>query len=178
MDRRTFSTGLLATAGLTACRGDAAQALIGEKLPLAQGLYTDGTIFDLTAIAKPAVIRFWGMWCGPCMLDMPNWLSVVRQLRNGPSDFKDLNIFTIHVGLPPANGQNLSQWVANQQGDVATPTVNDHTFAIAKAVGISGTPSTLYIDRSGTIQEHAWQFKNARGVASFLRKVKQLHSKP
>jgi thiol-disulfide isomerase/thioredoxin len=166
MNRRMFTTSLIATTGLAACQGDAAQALIGQN--------TNGAGFDLSAIAKPAVIRFWGMWCGPCMVDMPNWLSVVRQLRGSETALKDIAVFTIHVGNPPSNGETLQQWAAAQASDVATPVVDDANYVIAKAVGITGTPSTLYVDGQGIIQEHAWEFKNARGVASFMRKVTHL----
>jgi thiol-disulfide isomerase/thioredoxin len=175
MNRRDFTATLTACAGTAACQGDSAHSLIGRQLPNIRGTFTDGRGFDLSQIGKPAVVRFWGMWCGPCMLDMPNWLSMVRQLRTGSQSIPEINILTIHVGLPPQNGPSLRQWVSDQQEDVATPVVDDPTKAIMSAVGITGTPSTLYIDPNGTIGEHAWQFRNERGVASFLRKVHRLH---
>lgn len=177
MNRRYFSTAVLAAAGLAGCEGDSARSVIGMQLPVVKGLFTDGSEFDLSLAPQPAIIRFWGMWCGPCMVDMPNWLSVVRQLRLGESALPDINILTIHVGLAPENGPSLQQWVSEQPADVATPVVDDATKAIMKAVHITGTPSTLYIDTHGRISEHAWQFKNERGVDSFLRKVRQLHKK-
>ena len=177
MNRRDVSTALVASIGLAACQGDNAYALIGKKLPLIRGVYTDGTGFDLTTFAKPALIRFWGMWCSPCMLDMPHWLSVIAQVRAREQPLNDSSIVTIHVGLPPESGPNLTQWVDAQASQTATRVVNDASFAIMKAVGISGTPSTLYVDRDGIIREHAWQFKNARGVASFIRKITSLHNK-
>jgi thiol-disulfide isomerase/thioredoxin len=182
MNRRQLTTSLLATSGLATlglagCQGDAAQALIGKKLPALTGMLSTGAPFQLNGIAKPAVIRLWGMWCGPCMIDMPHWLSVVRALRNPIEGLGDITVLTIHVGKAPANGPNLNQWVAEQAQDVATPVVNDPEFAMSKAIGISGTPSTLYIGPDGAILEHSWAFKNARGVASFIRKVKRLHAK-
>jgi thiol-disulfide isomerase/thioredoxin len=177
MNRRQFSTTLLASAGLSACQGDSAHSLIGMQLPVVKGLFTDGSAFDLSLTPKPAIIRFWGMWCGPCMIDMPNWLSVVRQLRTGETALPDINILTIHVGEPPKNGPSLRQWVSQQQADVITPVVDDATNVIMKATRITGTPSTLYIDKNGRISEHAWAFKNERGVMSFLRKVTQLYAK-
>jgi thiol-disulfide isomerase/thioredoxin len=177
MNRRHFSTALLAALGTSACQGDNAHSLIGNQLPVIKGFYTDGSGLDLTEIAKPAIIRFWGMWCGPCMIDMPNWESVVRQVRAPENGIANINIFTIHVGLPPANGPTLLQWVAEQQSDVRTPVVDDATNRIMTAVGIQGTPSTIYVDKNGRICEHAWQFKNERGVDSFIRKVKKLHEK-
>jgi thiol-disulfide isomerase/thioredoxin len=175
MNRREFTATLTATATLGACRGDSSYSLIGKTLPAIKGVYTNGDGFDLAAIAKPAIIRFWGMWCGPCMVDMPNWLSVIAQLRTGDKALAELNILTIHVGIPPQNGDTLVQWVAAQAPDVATPVVDDVTYAIMKAVGVAGTPSTIFVDQAGRIAEHAWEFKNARGVDSFLRKVTELY---
>lgn len=177
MNKRHFTTSLMAATFLGACRGDNSHSLIGKALPTIKGTFTDGAGFDLSKITKPSVIRFWGMWCGPCMVDMPNWLSVVRQLRVGEKAIDKINIFTIHVGVPPETGETLAQWTAAQAPDVATPVVDDTSYAIMKAVGVMGTPSTLYIDEIGRIQEHAWEFKNERGVDSFLRKVGELHAR-
>jgi thiol-disulfide isomerase/thioredoxin len=182
MNRRDFSTALLgsaliSTGAVSACQGDAAHAVIGMPLPAIKGTYVDGAGFDLAMIKKPAIIRFWGMWCGPCMIDMPQWLSVVRQSRIGPKAVPNINIFTLHVGLAPSNGPSLAQWTSEQAPEVATPVVNDATQAITQAVGITGTPSTIFVDKDGHIREHAWQFKNERGVASFLRKITELNAK-
>jgi thiol-disulfide isomerase/thioredoxin len=177
MNRRNFSAALVASAGLGACQGDSAYAIINKTLPTIKGVYVDGTGFDLATMTKPAIIRFWGLWCGPCIEDMPSWLSVVRQVRAGGDALADVNILTIHAGKAPESGPTLVQWAADQATDVATPVVNDASNAIMLAVGVPGLPSTIYIDPAGRILEHAWQFRNNRGVASFLRKVKELHSR-
>jgi thiol-disulfide isomerase/thioredoxin len=174
MKRRHFSAAFvasIASVGLIGCRGDSSYSLIGKTLPSIKGVFVDGTGFDLGQISKPAIIRFWGMWCGPCIVDMPNWQALVRKLRAGDKAMPEVNVFTIHVGVAPSNGDTLVQWTSNQASDVATPVVDDSAYAISKAVGITGTPSTLFIDRQGRIAEHAWEFKNQRGVDSFLRKV-------
>ena len=177
MNRRDVSAALLASVGLAACQSDSARSLIGLQLPVVKGHFTDGSVFDLSLSPQPAIMRFWGMWCAPCMIDMPNWLSLIRRLRVGEDALPDINILTIHVGLAPANGPSLLQWVSEQKPDVATPVVDDATNAIMKTVGIKGTPSTLYIDNQGRIGEHAWQFKNEHGVSNFIRKVHHLHAK-
>jgi thiol-disulfide isomerase/thioredoxin len=177
MLRRNFTLGLAATSALAACRGDASYSLIGKKLPSIRGTFTDGRGVNLAELPMPALIRFWGMWCGPCMIDMPNWLSVVRQLRALVGQSTGLTILTVHVGLAPSNGDTLAQWTGDQAADVATPVVDDANYAIMRAVGVQGTPSTLYIDKDGRIEEHAWEFKNARGVDSFLRKIAKLQAR-
>jgi thiol-disulfide isomerase/thioredoxin len=177
MNRRDFTTALTASACLAGCRGDNSYSLIGKTLPSLQGKVVAGEQVNLAQLVKPAVIRFWGMWCGPCMIDMPNWLSVVRQLRIGDKAIADLNIMTVHVGMPPQNGDTLAQWTAAQMPDAATPVIDDASYAIMKAVGVAGTPSTIYVGHAGRIEEHAWEFKNRRGVDSFLRKVAKLHAR-
>jgi thiol-disulfide isomerase/thioredoxin len=177
MDRRDFNLALASTLGLSACRGDNSYQLIGKQLPSIKGVYVDGKGFELSSIRRPAVIRFWGMWCGPCMIDMPHWFSAVRKMRALTTQLADLTILTIHVGEPPANGSTLSQWAEAQDADVATPVVNDANYAIMKAVGITGTPSTIYVNTNGKIEEHAWQFKNARGEDHFIRKIIELKAR-
>jgi thiol-disulfide isomerase/thioredoxin len=177
MNRRLFSAALGASSLTAACQGDKGGEVIGKPLPSIKGVYSDGTGFDLAAISKPAVIRFWGLWCAPCMIDMPNWLSVVRQLRTGDTAIKDMNVLTVHVGKAPATGPTLAQWTAAQALDIATPVIDDPLYVIAKAIGVIGTPSTLYVNEKGIIEEHAWAFKNQRGVATFLRKVAYLHQR-
>ena len=177
MNRRQFATTLAASSALAACQNDSAHSLIGMQLPVVKGVYVDGSEFDLSLSPQPAIIKFWGLWCGPCMTDMPNWYSLVRQLRAGDNALSDINILTIHVGQPPSNGPSLRQWAADQQADVTTPIVDDASRNIMNAVGITGTPSTLYIDTQGRISAHAWQFKNEQGVTNFVRKITQLHAK-
>jgi thiol-disulfide isomerase/thioredoxin len=177
MNRRNFSAALIANIGVGACQGDRASVVMEKTLPAIEGVYVDGTDFDLAMLNKPAIIRFWGLWCGPCLQDMPNWLSVVRQIRTGGDALADVNILTIHVGIAPENGPTLVQWASEQAPDVATPVVNDATKAIMQAVGVPGTPSTIYVDPTGRIREHSWQFRNNRGVTRFLTKVKSIHDK-
>jgi thiol-disulfide isomerase/thioredoxin len=176
MDRRSFNSLALASAlsgsfGLSGCQGDAAASLSGKALPAIKGSYSDGAGFELSAIALPAIIRVWGLWCPPCLVDEPHWQAVVRALRTGPDAVQGLNILAIHVGRPPSNGPSLEEWVRAQAPDIAVPQVDDVTNAIMTQIGIPGTPSTLIVDGNGIIKEHAWQFKNARGVANFVRKV-------
>jgi thiol-disulfide isomerase/thioredoxin len=167
----------MASLGVSACRGDNSYTLIGKSLPAVKGVFVTGQGFDLSAIKLPAVIRFWGLWCGPCMIDMPHWESAVEKMRGLKEDLADLTIFTVHVGLPPSNGPSLAQWAQNQRAEVATPIVDDATNTIMRAVGITGTPSTIYVGKSGKIEEHAWQFKSARGEDSFIRKIVELKAR-
>ena len=158
----------LAAAGAAAgCRGDAAHVLMGMQVPRVRGTTSGGLGVDFSALGRAALIRFWGLWCGPCTRDEPYWQDVVRDLRGRA----DLTILTVHVGRPPADGPGLAEWAARQPPAVAVPVVDDASQAITTAFRIPGTPSTLLVDAGGRVVEHAWAFRSARGVRSFIRKV-------
>jgi AhpC/TSA family len=156
------------------CQGDAASRLLGKALPTMKGVMSDGSGFDLGAIKLPAVIRVWGLWCPPCIVDEPHWQAVIRGLRTGPHAVDGLNVMAIHVGHAPRNGPTLQEWVAAQAPDIAVPQVNDASTRVMTAIGIPGTPSTLVVDAQGVVCDHAWQFRSDRGVRNFVRKVAAL----
>jgi cytochrome c biogenesis protein CcmG, thiol:disulfide interchange protein DsbE len=176
LDRRN----LLATLGalgtlpvavaLTGCRGDAAHVLMGMQVPRVRGVTTDGMGVDFAALGRPALVRFWGLWCGPCVQDEPFWREVVAGLRSRA----DLTILSVHTGEPPRNGPSLAEWVAAEPATSRIPVVDDRTGTITRAFAIPGTPSTLLIGADGRIIEHSWAFKSARGVRAFLRKAEYI----
>jgi thiol-disulfide isomerase/thioredoxin len=175
INRRHFAASLAAApllatglaTGLGACRGDAAHVMMGMQVPRVRGTTTDGLGVDFAGLGKAALVRFWGLWCGPCTQDEPWWGETVRALRGRA----DLTILSVHVGEPPDSGPSLAEWVADQKPDVRVPVVDDATMAIMQAFKVPGTPTHILINAAGRIEEHAWAFKSARGVRSFTAKV-------
>jgi thiol-disulfide isomerase/thioredoxin len=177
MNRRTLLSGLAAlpaTSALSGCRGDAAHVLMGMQVPAVRGITTDGLQVDFAGLGKAALVRFWGLWCGPCTRDEPYWQNVIRALHQRA----DLSIFSVHVANPPGNGPTLAEWAASQPAAVKVPVVDDSSEAITRAFGIPGTPSTLLIDSAGRVVEHAWAFKSGRGVRSFVQKTAYILDNP
>lgn len=153
--------------GLAACRGDAAHVMMGMQVPRVRGTTTDGLGVDFAGLGKAALVRFWGLWCGPCMRDEPFWHETVQALRGRA----DLTVLSVHVGEAPDNGPTLAEWAARQAPEVRVPVVDDATTAILRAFQVPGTPTHILIDASGRIVEHSWAFKSSRAVRSFTRKV-------
>jgi thiol-disulfide isomerase/thioredoxin len=177
MNRRALLSGLVAVPAvsvLAGCRGDAAHVLMGMQAPAVRGITTDGLQVDFAALGKATLVRFWGLWCGPCTRDEAQWQDVIRALH----DRADLSILSVHVANPPANGPTLAEWAARQPAVVKVPVVDDSSEAITRAFGIPGTPSTLLIDATGRVVEHAWAFKSGRGVRSFVQKASYILDNP
>jgi thiol-disulfide isomerase/thioredoxin len=174
MNRR-HTLSLLAVTGsgfaLAGCRGDPADALIGKAMPALSVTALSGERFNLAELGRPALIRFWGLWCAPCLRDEPNWRSAVEHIRTD-KDLKDMVIVSVHVGEAPKQGPSLARWAERQPRESAIPVVDDARREVFDAVGVPGTPCTLLVDAGGTIEGHSWTLRHARGARAFVGKVR------
>lgn len=174
MDRRTFVLSTVGTLTLAGCREDPASALHGQHLASVPASLLDGTGINLASLGRPSVLRFWGLWCGPCRIDEPHWDEAVRALRPLQGQQPRFDLMSVHTGLPPRDGPSLAEWAAQRPADVAIPIVDDRTQRLTQSIGVPGTPLTLLVDATGQIVDHAWAFKSARGAARFVGKVRKL----
>ena len=100
---------------------------------------SEGSAADLAG--TPAVINFWASWCAPCVVEMPAFEAVHREL--GPR----VAFLGINVGDEPAAARELAE-----RTGVAYPLAADPDSAIFQAFGGIGMPTTVLVDRDGTIQ--------------------------
>ncbi len=173
MDRRTFGLSGLSAFALPGCRKDPALALHGQRLASMPASLIDGTGINLASLARPAVVRFWGLWCGPCRIDEPHWEEAVRALKPLQGSEPRFDLLSVHIGLAPRDGPSLSVWAARRAPDVAVPIVDDRTQRLTQSVGVPGTPLVLLVDATGQIVDHSWAFKSSRGAARFVGKVRE-----
>jgi thiol-disulfide isomerase/thioredoxin len=171
MDRRTFAVSAFGALALSGCRKDPATILHGQRLPSVAASLIDGTGINLASLGRPAVLRFWGLWCGPCRIDEPHWEEVVRALKPLQGAKPRFDFFSVHIGLAPKDGPSLPVWAESRASDVAIPIVDDRTQRLTKSIGVPGTPLTLLVDATGQVIDHAWAFKSSRGAARFVGKV-------
>lgn len=126
-------------------------------LPSSPGPFPD---FELPALdggrlsladlkGSPAVVVFWGYWCGSCLKEM----SYVQQLVDRHGD-KGLKAVAIHGHFPsqPSEEDQL-RYVrrALSRSGVSFPTVIDDQADLYARLGIAATPTTYLLDRSGNI---------------------------
>ena len=122
-----------ASAGASGGSGPA-QALSGSTL-------TGGT-FDLAAVkGKPTVVNFFASWCGPCNQEAP---EVVAFAKAHP----DVQVVGVATNDKPFDTQAF----VNKYG-LAYPVVMDLNGSIGNAWGVSGIPTTFFIDKNGNVQD-------------------------
>jgi thiol-disulfide isomerase/thioredoxin len=92
--------------------------------------------------SQTIVVNFWGMWCGPCVAEMPELQQFYDKYKND----KSVTILTI------SNDKDLAElrdWMAKRK--LTIPTLFDDGY-VAKQAQISVFPTTWFIDNTGKVQ--------------------------
>jgi thiol-disulfide isomerase/thioredoxin len=82
---------LLALLMLALAPGSIGSAATDGLRPFVRGSWND---IRKAHAGKPTVIHFWGVTCGPCRLEMPNWGKLLAERS-------DLNLVVINADLVP-----------------------------------------------------------------------------
>ncbi len=128
---------------------------LGQKVPELEGKTLDGKLVRLSDYqGKYVVLVFWASWCPACREEMPN---IVRLHRMG----KELNLEVISVALDRKDGEDhLRKEVAKHF--IKFPVIweaSEGRSELAKAWGVTGTPTSFLIDPQGIILAKGFQGK-------------------
>ena len=93
--------------------------------------------------STPVLINFWATWCGPCVYEMP----FLQQIYEERSD-KGLVMLEINVGETPARVTSFMK-----QYNLSLPVLLDTNQAVARRYGITGLPTTFFINKDGVLQD-------------------------
>ena len=115
---------------------------------------TEGDLVSLSDLkGKVVLLNFWGTWCGPCRIELPDFVKLYDKYNK-----KGLEI----VGITIRRGESIEdvakfqeQWGLNYLllNDINGNEVSEVTMDYSRAIGqmISGIPTTLIINREGFI---------------------------
>ena len=88
---------------------------------------------------KVVVINFWGIWCGWCVKEMPDFQKLHEKYRDSP----DVLILTLDNDENP---DDVAPWM--QQKKYSFPVLLDDGYVAQKAK-ITSFPTTWFLDRDG-----------------------------
>ncbi len=101
-----------------------------------------GKQVSLTSLkGKVVVINFWGIWCGPCVKEMPDFQNLYEYYRDDP----DVAILTINNDRNP---ESVPPWM--EKKGYTFPVLLDDGY-VNKA-GIPVFPTTWFLNREGQIE--------------------------
>ncbi len=135
----------------------------GRGIPAVMVTTLDGATVALPALAggKPAVVNLWASWCPPCIREMPVFASAQRRETG-------ITFIFANQGESAALVAAFLRQHALQMHNV----VRDPTSATARAVGSSGTPTTLFFDARGQmVDAHLGPLSDA-SLAAKLAKIR------
>lgn len=131
---------------------------------LGQGLTLDcldgKSKIDINSIKGPAVINFWGSWCGPCREEIPFFVDLANSLPEG--------LTLLGVDREETSPETATKFIKDL--GVTYPQLSDPTGVTKSIVGLS-VPVTIFIDESGKIvYQHIGQIKSADQLRELILK--------
>ncbi|WP_420787439.1 protein disulfide oxidoreductase [Shewanella chilikensis] len=119
-----------------------------ETLPLQTVQSLAGSQLDIAAMSmeRPVILYYWASWCGVCPL--------VSGTVDGFSNSEQV----VTVALQSGNNTQVKQYLQNK--GYGFEVVNDPSGALARSLGVSATPTLLFIYqgeiRSSTTGVTSW----------------------
>lgn len=119
------------------------QLTAGTPVPELELSRADGTAFDLDELGgSPMVINFFASWCAPCVVEMPQFETVHRELA-GTVTF---------LGIASTDTLAEEQAVIERTG-ITYDTARDPKGEAMIALGVPVLPSTIFVDAKGNVVE-------------------------
>ena len=89
--------------------------------------------------ARPTVVNLWASWCGPCRDEMP---AVERFAKAHP----DVRVVGVAIDDAPDAARQFAREL-----EVTFPLGIDRDDRVGDAYGVTGLPTTLFLDRQGRL---------------------------
>jgi len=147
------------------CAGGATSDLsIGGKAPDFELLDLDGKIHKLSDYqGQPVMLNFWATWCGPCRSEMPYLEEVYTEWK------EDLIFFAVNVGESSTDIIAFMDFYSFEM-----PVLLDSAKTVSHKYGISGIPTTYFIDEDGIIQNRVvGAFPDRESIEKYLTRLFQ-----
>ena len=115
---------------------------------------------------KIAVLHFWGTWCGPCVVEMPEYQKFDKHYREDP------DVHVLSISNDDTN-EIIENYLARNEFDFAV--LVDEGYS--ERAGVTAWPTTWFVDRDGLVrfvkigtalrleEEFSWRVEALRGDA-------------
>lgn len=111
------------------------------KLP---GLYNSSTVVDSQSLkGKVVLLNMWASWCSGCQHEMPLFVKLQKSYNK-----KDFEIVLVNIDTHKENGIDFLESV---DPDKVLTALYDQTKYLPKTYRVPGMPTSLLIDKDGTI---------------------------
>lgn len=132
---------------VTVARDSLQPLQIGDEIPdwSAPALdgYGDGTLAWSQYVGTPTVLSVWASWCPHCQAELPRLAAAVGS-RPG------IQLVSVTTALGREAGPTPAGYM--ESNDLTFPVaLDDANTTLMKGLGVTGFPTTYFVDASGTI---------------------------
>src|SRR4030042_463393 len=148
------------------CSGGSTSDLsIGSKAPDFELYDLSGNVHKLSDYeGTPVLLNFWATWCGPCRSEMPHLEEVYEEWRDN-----DLTFFAVNVGESSTEVTSFLDYFGFNM-----PVLLDNARTVSHKYGVSGIPTTYFIDEDGIIQNRVvGAFPDRESIENYVMKLFQ-----
>ncbi|MBN2077115.1 MAG: redoxin domain-containing protein [Dehalococcoidales bacterium] len=154
---------LIVSAG---CAGENTSDLsIGSKAPDFELYDLDEGVHKLSDYkGAPVLLNFWATWCGPCRNEMPHLEEVYEEWKDD-----DLTFFAVNIGESSTDVVSFLDYFG-----FTMPVLLDSAKTVSRRYGVSGIPTTYFIDEDGIIQNKVvGAFPDRESVEDYVKQLFQ-----
>ena len=147
-DRRTFlklaaaaGTGFIATAHDAGAETRMRKyRMIGKEVPeFEASLAGGGRITNQKFNGQWSFVEFWGLWCGPCLLDAPYVSAMVRTASEDP----EVQYISFHLFKNYGKWKSVEAYM--EENEISYPVILDPKASVMAKFKLQATPSYLIV---------------------------------
>ncbi len=140
--RRLIGSALALSAGVAVCSTGRAAISAGPAPDFTLRTTAGGNLRLQEQRGRVVMVNFWATWCGPCKIEMPHLVRLYEKYR--ASGFQLLGV---NIDDDPRNAVASAAKLG-----ITFPVLLDADKRVAKLYDLSTMPTTLLIDRDGTLR--------------------------
>ena len=116
---------------------------MGTELPsFTTPLLAGDSLRTADLVGKVSLVNFWATWCGPCIIEIPEFVALQEEWKNRPFQF-------IGVSMDENGFEEIETFVSDFQMNY--PQIADIGPLADAFGGVWALPTTFIVDHNGTI---------------------------
>lgn len=133
---------------------------VGETTPGFRMVLADGSHINIEDLqGRPVMINFWATWCPPCRREMPDIIAASEA-------HEDLVVLAVNV----QEDLKIVEPFVNDFG-ISMPVLMDGEGKLRNAYGVSGMPTSVFVDQEGNVSAIWSGLLNAEKLNELLNEI-------
>ena len=112
---------------------------------------------------KIVILNFWAVWCKYCLVEMPDFNELNKELEKE----NEVVILAINSQESP---NKVKEYLSSSNIDLKV--LLDQDGAVTQTYGITGFPTTFFIDKDGTLVTYISGMTDKKTLLEYISKIK------